>query len=695
MGLSISTSDDSASIRIDDSIERVFVRFDTNSEPAIERADPDRFTFPVSQAWKVSVDRLRLFDTPPVYIREPDGSLTESINYSNAEKTGAECIVEICTPIKIYLEISGSVAVTQDNTETAIEFSPDTSINLGARSKHTAPEATITISESPSDLLEALSYMGTGLKSHSPERSFSTLRGHPPLIEVGDALTIPGELERPETGVRIEIPEQIRYAFPAASLAYYLGADVKSAPDAHPRLRTEHGFEYPLTQPSKHVDSNSELARYEQAIAEVLQQTFLLDCLTRTEGLYPLDLYERTQLEPELDLDFEQLYNTSLQSRLEAYLSTEFETIQNYLPTWMTIGHVAPSRQNIAAIPHLVNDLAIIKSPKARQATRSDNVNRAVTSFVRGEADAKPGLKLVKPEPEQTQNAIWFDEGAPIGGTKGILEAYRNRVEVEARPGALKIAVVCNEESMKTEFGRIKGTYGADGLDPIETDYYNQITVSELTEVFTSEYDFVHFIGHIQESGFNCSDGRLNVSEVTEPIQIRTFLLNGCRSYTQGVALLRQGAIAGVVTTTDVVNNRAADVGDKFSTLLNRGFSLNAATSIIDEVGYSNDNYITIGDGLFNPIEPTEGAPIVWEIEPVGDKFQMDGRVFCNRTIRIGAMGAFHSSDDQLLIPGRLVSLEASIEELEEMCQYGPETIVHQGELTIQTQSTIRQYLES
>ncbi len=58
--------------------------------------------------------------------------------------------------------------------------------------------------------------------------------------------------------------------------------------------------------------------------------------------------------------------------------------------------------------------------------------------------------------------------------------------------------------------------------------------------------DFLHYIGHIDDDGFQCRDGRVDGTTLDQ-VGIGTFLLNACNSYDQGLGLVEQGAIAGIV----------------------------------------------------------------------------------------------------------------------------------------------------
>ncbi len=151
--------------------------------------------------------------------------------------------IEHCTPIKLYVQVESELSVTASFDHIALEFGSETEVFIGGRSSHRGPAGTVTTTTNPADVMAAISAFGSALKTISPERSFPTLRGHPPTIELGEELHVPEELRPTETGIQIEVPPEYEYVFPAAPLAYYLGA--KLVPGTAPRI-IANGFEHPL-----------------------------------------------------------------------------------------------------------------------------------------------------------------------------------------------------------------------------------------------------------------------------------------------------------------------------------------------------------------------------------------------------------------------------------------------------------------
>jgi hypothetical protein len=175
-------------------------------------------------------------------------------------------------------------------------------------------------------VLRAVSTFGSALKTTSPERSYPTLRGHPPLVELGDHLRVPDGLEPPDTGITIEVPATRQAACVAAPLAYYLGATVE--PGDRPRIVAD-GTEHRLDRHD-----------LETGVERSLKRAFLLDCVARTEGWYRTPLAARDAVEPHLDRDLADLYDAPLAERLAAALALPFDAVADALPAWPLAAYV-------------------------------------------------------------------------------------------------------------------------------------------------------------------------------------------------------------------------------------------------------------------------------------------------------------------------------------------------------------------
>ncbi|MFB6095144.1 MAG: hypothetical protein ABEJ71_01665, partial [Halodesulfurarchaeum sp.] len=342
-------------------------------------------------------------------------------------------------------------------------------------------------------------------------------------------------MEIPSTGVNIEVPPDLGSIFVAAPLAFYLGADL--VPGSKPKIVAE-GFEYSLTGPEG----------MESTVERTLKQVFFLDCCVRTEGLYRVDLHERNAIEEHLPEDPEVLYDASLPEQLRAYLAVPYEELEGYMPEWKLTTHVAPDPESIELLPFLLDDLAVIHLPETRETGDTAAQAAAIEEFVRDAEFTRStdggtvaqSVGTVQPGEADSLEQAWVGDGAPMGASKPTATAFQNRLDREAADGDIDITVICNDSQMAEERDLVGEAYGdRDGL-PFDVSVYHDLTVAELETVLETPADFLHYIGHIDDEGFECTDGKLDARELDQ-IGVDAFFLNACQSYEQGMALIDAG----------------------------------------------------------------------------------------------------------------------------------------------------------
>ncbi|PSP75389.1 hypothetical protein BRC81_15865 [Halobacteriales archaeon QS_1_68_20] len=637
--------DGGTGVEIVDPIQRHRYALSTPTPVTPRSSDSDRFLFPVDAAVELRTDRIELPDAPCVYVRDDDGSMVTSTEPpSRRQLPDADYYVEICAPIKLYLRVSAPVTVEATMDAKTIRFGSETAVEVGARSKHEHPAGTVTTTADPEDVMAAVSTFGSALKTTSPERSFPTLRGHPPTVELDERLRIPDGLTPPDTGVRIEVPRDLRHVYVVSPLAFYLGATV--TPRRTPRIVTDRGFTYDLGPD------------VERAAERVLKATFLLDCVTRTEGLYDLPLAERRAIEPSVDLDFAVLYDRPLADRLEAYLGVPYDVLEPHVPEWKLTTHVDVSPTTVETLPFVVDDLAVVRTDAGRgpdgtgglatDSTTEAAHEAAVDTFVRdgtftrGQRSASAASQRVEPTVASgtagSMEQTWIGDGAPFGASKATPEAFRNRLDRTPDGGDVPVTVVCNDERMVEEREHLDDVYGSRESVPFEVRTHEQLTVAELRDVLASDAAFLHYIGHVDEDGFECVDGSLDAAEI-EATGVEAFLLNACNSYRQGMALIEAGAVGGIVTLEEVVNAGAVDVGYTLARLLNNGFPLAPAMDLAREGSYIGQQYLVVGDGGFAFVQD-EGSnlPHLCELQPTEEGFELTMDVYTPSRSGIGGI---------------------------------------------------------
>jgi len=638
--ISFREAEDVTGLAVVDDIERRQFKFETESPVTHASTDVAHFHFPVDEAVVVDTDRLHLSNLVATYVRDDAGAMLEAIDpLSVAEFDEGTYSVEICGPIKTYLRVEGPLTISAGIDEVTVESASE--VRIGARSHHKHPETTITTTMEPRDLMRAVSAFSSALKTTSPERSYPTLRGHPPTIERGDELDVPDVLDVPETGLRIELPPNVSYIYPAASLAYYLGARI--VPGSSPRIVAENGYTYQLDGPRG----------YESTLERVLKHVFTLDCVTRTEGYYEVELHERNGVEANVDVDFERLYELSPSERLVEYLEIPFEAVEDQIPAWKLTTHVAPTDENVELLPFLVNDLATIRMPAGQSVTASEAQVAAINEFTRENDFTRSAVgsrndtgdlgtpSLVQPETTDSIEQAWAGDNVPVGASKASVQAYRNKLEREVSEGDIEITVVCNDHAMAEERGIAEEVYGSRDEFPFEVNIYRDLSKDALKAVLETDMDFLHYIGHIDENGFQCSDGRLDATELDD-VGVDAFLLNACRSYEQGMSLIENGAIGGVVTLSEVINSGAVRVGRTMVRLLNQGFPLRAALDIAKERSIVGGQYIVVGDGNVDVVQLESVAPMLFELATLdGGKFELAVKAYPTESRNLGTILRF------------------------------------------------------
>ena len=604
----------------------------------------EEFAFPVATACEVVTESITLPYTVTCIVRDAaDGSPTINVGHDDVHELDADShLIELSAPIKLYLRVDAAFEVDADPERVRFEFDGPVRVRVGARSFHTSPAGTVTVPDDPEGAMAAVSTFGSALETTSCERSWPTLRGHPPRVERGDELAIPDHLQPAETDVTIHVPPKYGAVFTVAPLAYYLGATV--VPGSSPRLTTASGLVH-------RFDTDR---GFEDEVIRFLKRVVTLDCVTRTEGFYPVTLHERQVLEARSDvsLDFESLYDAPLDEQLEAYLSVPFAALTDAVPTWHRVVYARPVGEVVESLPFAVSDLSLVRIRDSERRTSASpdrkRASDALTTFKRGPQTDRPlgipGSGEYVPLPDgDTIERAWIGEGTPVHGVK-LHPAALDRGATTPSDGVIDVTVVCNDERMREEWDAVSDVYGARNVVPFDIDCRVAVSTTELRTLLARETDLFHFIGHIDGCGFDCPDGILDAATLDET-GATTVLLNGCRSHDQGIALVEAGARAAIVSTGDVGNLGASEVGETFARLLNYGFSVGSALEITDSHTPLGRHYVAIGDPNATVAQCEDGNPVVYELDwdaetPPASDDEVDVRVVAYTAINneLGSM---------------------------------------------------------
>ncbi|MGM0447652.1 MAG: caspase family protein [Methanobacteriota archaeon] len=683
MSIDIDPLREADGITVTDHIENT--QFEVYTDRLVDprpRPESDHY-FPVDASVAVETGSIEIPRVAVVETRAGDGTLlTHGDCYAMPDGTYHVGINP--APTKLYLAFDSGFSVSTTDRTTRIDLETPGTVRLGFRSLHQTPAGTITTPTDPASLMDAVSLLGSALQTTSPERSFPTLRGHPPLIEPGEEFRVPERVEPVDGGVRIVVPPEYRYLYPVVSLAYYFAADV--VPGDEPRIEGD-GWSYPL-EPG-----------FEARTARVLRQSFHMDCLARTEGFYPVDLHERETTD--LGLDWGRLYDLPLAERLGEYLEVPFADVEPELPQWTLTTDVRPNPENVEMLPFVAGELSIVRSPETvtpvdddggvgvgflggadrnpSAATRREipvggvGLDSAVDpdsggalddgEFVRGAsagvtspkatrgADASTDRGAVpaqtdflRPKPVDTVEHAWVGDGVPLDANKATLDAYHRRLEAgRVEQSRISVLVVCNDDQMREE-GNVADLYGLRDMVQFDIEVRHDLTREEMRETLESDVDFLHYIGHVDDRGMQCAESYLDLTDEDLEIGVSAFLLNACQSYQQGEALVHRGSRGGIVTLSDVANSPATTLGRIIARLMNSGFNLRTALHVAKRELITGHQYIVVGDGGTTICQSRSGLAVVFNIEKKSeDRFDLSAEFYPNGHHKSGSLATLNT----------------------------------------------------
>ncbi|WP_435347075.1 hypothetical protein [Haloarchaeobius sp. HRN-SO-5] len=662
MKVSYTATDDPYGVAITDQIKQRRLQVVTDDAVSPTPTDPEDFEFPVDAAFTIETGRLFIDRAEEVYLRSACGTYDRPVTHQTELRLDTNVYsLDISGPVKLYWRFEGEPVVRNGADSLRVDFSDRATVEFGVRTYHKNPAGTITTSADPNDVMTAISALSSALKTTSVERSYPTLRGHPPLLELGDELDIPDDFSPAGTGVEIGVPSELQYVYAAAPLAFYLGADI--VPASEPKIRMgqfEHGL--------------ADGRRFEDDVAQILKQTLFLDCVVRTEGIHQVELYERQLVEPKLPFDIAEMYGQPLPNQLEAYLSVPFDVIEPHLPRWCLTAHVPADAKHVEAVPHIVNDLGVIRSPHGTTRTISRTVTtQTVDSAVRrsgarNSTQEEVSLSLVEPDcNDESIEHAWFGDQLPMGASKASVKSFEHQLKQGQRSESINITVVCNDPRMLDEQVTLDDVYGKREDQPYNVDSHFGVPQDDLADLLTDDAcDFLHYIGHATPTGLRCTDGELDVRNL-DSIGVNVFLLNACRSFEQAEALVDKGSFGGVATLSDVVNEHAVEIGHAVAHLLNLGFPLRAAVELVHEHTRIGEQYLVVGDGSVDIVQSDGGPPLVCHVEErEDDTYELTIQTYPTKELQLGsrALPTLETVNEYYLLPGRMRTFELDHREL-------------------------------
>lgn len=648
--------------RIRDTIENAWADVDSGGRRTPAPASVDRFRVPLDDAIRVDAAHLQFDGNFALYARDPiSGEITDSFTIGSELElpAGTYELETTLTLFKLYLYVEDSpVTITDNPGRTTLNFDGTTPVVIGVRSHHQQPAGVVTAAQDPRELMRAISTFGSAMKTFSPERSFPSLRGHPPELAVRGQTSIPDAFTPPETGITVELPPEYAAIFTATPLAYYLGATLE--PGLDPRL---------VASDAVHEFDLDDLS---VSIYDLLRHCFLLDCIVRGEGLYPTNLVEKDRLEDRISLDYRTLYELPVAERTARYLDVPLDITRDLL-TWHAVADVDPVPLNAEALPYLAHRMAVIRSPPTgrvdhssccepdptsepdptREPIHSDepdevDASSPLRSFTPGEPDTGNSVAFVDPAAFDARHNIWVGDGLPIRGSKPTLGSYLRSIEATPLEDRIETHVVVTDPSPRTDAAAIAKQYSNEGF---EITMHDDPTTSELQSILLEDHDFLHYCGPVTDEGLECLDGPLDVRTLPRT-GVSAFFLDGECSYRQGLSLIRVGAIGGVVTTTEQ-QRVDKNLGLTLASLLDHGFPLHGAVDILTRLEDAA-RYTIVGDSFHQvcktPILPLLSQPTPDRATP--DTIALTERFYTSKGYGIGSQVGYSGDEHPKYIDG-------------------------------------------
>ncbi|MFC7227241.1 hypothetical protein N0B31_07485 [Salinirubellus salinus] len=569
---------------------------------------------PVDATVSGSASRLAL---PAVAdVLGPDGPLSRTTPTRLPE---GEYLVRLDTPVETLLRFRGPAHLSTAGDRLVVDFDGHGDVTVGIHEEGHRPP-TVRVPATPAGVAAAVTTAGRTAGPTGPERSHPAARAHPPLVTFGDPHVPASVPSDPVSNVELSVPADYASLFAAAPLAYYLGAEV-TVGAARPTLR--------LTGTDT-VRSFPRGSAFADAAARLLRRVFFLDCYAReTPG--------EEQLRPpgELPLDLDRYADRSMADRVAAALA--FPEVDAVLPEWHLTTYVEPTGEHARALPYLLDRLSLCHPPSASDMDGQALLERTLDDFYRGYAEGRfraggevATADRLDPDLRDGRVHAWLADGIPVSVAKTSTRAYENCLDHgERRPDRLRIDVVLNDTEMMEE-RPVADIYRRRAADlPVDVTVHESLSRAGLADVFESETDLVHYVGHCEVAGLQCTDGSLSTAGLD--VGARTFFLNACGSFREGLSLVEGGAGAGAVTLTRVLNDHAATVGTTFARLLVNGFGIERALSLARRQILMGQDYAVVGDPTYS-FAPAHGEPAVVHVEGGPETFDVRYEVVTART---------------------------------------------------------------
>ena len=620
--------EESRTIEFFDHIGNEVTRIGVSDPTTLASDDSEDFQVSVANAYRLYTDHVTLNRVPTVVLRDDGGNPIHIAKRFGADLDQIGTTIEICSPVKLYLQPSDDVSIESGPGTLRLTFPTQQWIQIGVRAQSQVPTGSVTTTAAVEDVFRAIGTFGAAIGTDAPSRSFPSERRHPPELEFGRELDVPDRFRHHDPRIAIEVPESYMSAAIAAPLAYYLGASL--APSPSPAIRIDGESVYEIESPHTMVDECHEL----------LRRCLLLDGVIAADRRYDVQLDAKERIAASTRIDWAEISELPGPDRLRAYLSISRDEMYSLLPDVHQPAYVVSSRAAIESLPYLVNDLAHIRG-------RFDHGK--TTAVTDGGILRHPGPNRVRPTPphhtSSPPDVTAIGERIPIGRHPAYPRALRNRTHRDSASDSITITVVCNEMRMRPELDKAEIRYQSRDTVPIEVTILEELTREDLTDELARRTDYFHYIGHIEDQGFLCDDGHLDVHNIDD-IGVELFFLNSCESIHQAIGLIEAGACGGIATHQRVKNRIATRVGSSISESLTRGFPLGVSLQVGMHTEGIRDTYTIVGDPKLDITGTESRIPYTCHLGEGDGGYRLSVETHLTNSVGAGSICTFRFNDD-------------------------------------------------
>lgn len=531
---------------------------------------------------------------------EDEGGIESVADFGRGEEhfelTERRYYLNLTSNLGVFIRFDGAATLRRrGESHTALSFDHPTPVTIGFTSNVNVPEHVVTVPRTPDGVATAISHLDAAIAATGVPAENPSIRRHPPLIEFGDAVDIPPAVREGthDTGIELVVPDEFAPLFPAAPLAYYLGADVRTGVGEDPVLRAE---------PVDLVHEFDPLPAFQYQVADLLRWTLNLDVLLRNQ-VRDTDFVEWDAL-GSVHLDAERLEAASSAERLARYLELPADALDDALGAWNYKLFVDPEPENARVLPY-----ALDKPPQIYLADADRDRAGGITTGGGGVSRAEDPIG---------PHLGWLGDEPPPEAFEARIAAHENAVRYARRREAEDRVVVLNDPDRAPVADALPESVSERRSDEVAVDVRRDVDRDDLAALLSTPTDLVHFVGDCTE-GLACPDGTLDPGSL-ESVEVRMVFLDDANSWPLGETFIDAGSVTVVGRRSDRGDGLSADARRTFLDLLAGGFPVNFARRIAGRYAEPPSDLAVLGDGLPRLADNTsQSLGHLHTVEPTGD----------------------------------------------------------------------------